>query len=185
MDFEPSNHCSVQETEQRPDTNGREDPKRGRGATAGRTIRGQYQGSAHCRQSVNGPDRKIDSARDNHHRHSNRHDRKETGVFGNLDNCARVEKFVNRLKGWNALTCSIGLENSFALAVRSRLEFRQLNRTAENCQKQSEHNDYYNETALREFRKIETEFAGGRHRIGNIGLCCEDTLPNRMPVSTS
>src|SRR5208283_2244164 len=182
MDVKRGNHRSVEETEQGPDTNGRKNPKHDRCATPGRTIRGKYQGSTHGSQSVNGTDRKIGSSRDNCRRNSNRHDCKETRVFSNLDKCRRVEKLVDRLKRRNLLTSGIGLESSFAFAVRSHLKFGHLNRTAENCQEQPERDDYQNETCFWEFREIETEFSGGRHRIGNIELSCADTLPNCVPL---
>ena len=127
MDFEARNHCTIEETQECPYTDRHKNAENGSACPAGGTIWGQNQGPTDRGQGINRTDRKIDSTCDNHDRHSNRHDREETGVLGNLDECRRIKELVDRHKGRNLLSRCICFESSRSFSIGSRFEFRQLN----------------------------------------------------------
>jgi hypothetical protein len=151
MHPERRNHRPVEKAKQRGDANRYDYAEHGSNTASGRTIWRQHQGPAHRGQRVDRSDRQIDPARDNHHRHSDGHNREEARVLGDLHNRCGIEEFVGRIEGRHLLTFSIGHQSSLAFTLRSRFESRHLHRTTKNRQHQSENDDYYYEAALRVF----------------------------------
>src|SRR5690242_9913251 len=113
-----------------------------------RPILMKYHRRQHRRKGIYRADRQIDSARNDHERCANRHDRDKARVLRKLRQVLGIEELILFDNHSLALTRRIDAKHAFALALRVGLEKRNFDFSSENRKQRSQNNYNDDEPAL-------------------------------------